>query len=172
MTFPVLVLLALAPIACDDGKGGNDGGDFEPTEPYDDVCSLLTTADVAGAIMAPGPGMVEQTPPDSADFWSRICQWHENDDPLGLDIELVLEGALSEDGLIGIQVAAASLGDQREEVSGVGDHAAYWLDTQQGTAGFVALRGSLMVDMTAYFFDPPPTKAQLQPLLVKVLGEL
>lgn len=171
-TRPVLALaLTLAPVACDEGEDGGDGGDFEPTTPYEDVCGLLTTEDVATAIAAPGPGAVVLLP-TTADTWARICEWYENDDELMPNIELVLQGALTDNGRIGLEAAFDALGDQREDVAGIGERAVYWVDTQYGTLGLYAMDGGRLVGMTSYFVEPPPTKEALALLVSKALGQL
>src|SRR4029077_5656641 len=113
-----------------------------------DVCSLLTTADVATIQPTTTAGAEQQTPDTSSfGFWSRDCAWNSG----GTSVELVIFGATTQQGLAGIK-AAASSGDVNTPVSGLGTEAHYWEDTTNTVNGLWALDGSLSVDVTAYFF--------------------
>jgi hypothetical protein len=167
--FFVAMLLA----ACGGGGGGGDGGGgggFSPAQPPSDICSLLAPADIQTILPGVGAGAEQQTPDTSSlGFWSRDCKWQVSA-TAGQSVELVIFGATTAQGLAGIKLAAQT-GTVNTSVTGLGDEAHYW---EQDTTdnGLWALRGSYSVDVTAYFFTPFPTEAQLQPLVAKALGEI
>lgn len=169
--FLVSVLLT----ACGGGGGSGGaadggGGAFSPAQPPSDICSLLTPSDIQTILPGVGPGAEQQTPDTSSlGFWSRDCKWQVSD-MSAQSVELVIFGATTAQGLAGIKLAAQS-GKINTPVTGLGDEAHYW---EQDTTdnGLWAIRGSSSVDVTAYFFTPFPTEAQLHPLVAKVLGEI
>jgi hypothetical protein len=169
---PSAAVLLLAAFATACGGGDDDGGDDEPftsATPLSDVCGMLTLSDVQG--LFPGAMSSEEQPTrDNTDvgFWTRDCKWEG--DPTSVSIELVVFGATTRDGLAGIK-AAARAHDVNTPVSGLGDEAHYW-ESEQGTNGLWALKGSYSVDVTAYFFDPFPPEGLFHPLVEKALGEL
>ena len=170
---PALLLGAVVVTACggDGGSGGSGTkGNFTPATPPSDVCSMLTTTDVQGALPDAQPG-VEQQSPDTTDlgFWSRDCKWDGATSATSL--ELVVFGALTQRGLDGIKLAAKT-GTTNTPVSGVGDEAHYWEESGVGTNGLWALRAPYSVDTTAYFLQPFPTADQFKPLVIKALGQL
>lgn len=162
MAKPIYLLVALVVAAC-----GGAGSDFTPAPPPVDPCGLLTVADAQMIVPDAQAGVLDPGPPDGPDFWSRDCAWHSAS--TGDSVDLVLFGALSENGLVGIEAAAAS-GDVNTPVTGLGDEAHYWQDTPQGTNGVWALSGSVSVDVTAYFVTPFPTADQIRPLVAKGLA--
>lgn len=131
---------------------------------------MLTQTDVQGVLPGAQPGADQQSPDTSAQgFWSRDCKW---DGPTtATSLELVIFGALNQNGLAGIKLAAQT-GTTNTPVSGVGDEAHYWEESAQGTNGLWALRSPYSVDTTAYFMTPFPTADQFKPLVVKALGQL
>lgn len=158
------------------GTGGNTpvatgggGGAFQAAMPISDVCSLLTTSDVQTVLPGARPGAEQQTPP-TADlgFWSRDCKWDVSDTSVQA-IELVIFGATTEQGLLGLKAAAHS-GKTNSSVSGLGTEARFWAEDTDN--GLWALNGSVSVDITGYFLTPMLTEAQLHPLVAKVLGEI
>jgi hypothetical protein len=157
---------ASAPASSSGPTGG--GGGFAPVTPIADVCSLLTLSDIQTVLPGARPG-VEQTGPDTSDvgFWSRDCKWDVSDTSVQ-NIELVIFGATSEQGLAGI--TAAIYGKSSTPVTGLGADARYWVrDTD---SGLWALNGSVSVDVTSYFLTPVASEEQLHPLVAKVLGEI
>jgi hypothetical protein len=170
----VALAIAVLSAGCSGGGGGSGdgGGGFTAASPVANVCGLLTLADVQ-AVMPGAVAGVEQPTADttSVGFWSRDCKWEDAVVTSRL-MELVIFGATTAQGLAGLKLAAAS-GDTNTPVSGLGTEAHYWVkDPPIATNGLWARDGSLSVDVTAYFFDPIPTEAQLHPLVAKVLGEL
>ena len=160
-------LLAAALLAASCGGGSSA---FKAATPPSDVCSLLTTGDIAAIQPMTTAGVEQQTADTSSvGFWSRDCAWNPSSG--GTSVELVIFGATSQQGLAGIK-AAASSGDVNMPVSGLGTEAHYWQDTTNTVNGLWAIDGSLSVDVTAYFFTPFPPEAALHPLVAKVLGEL
>src|SRR5262249_39234115 len=97
------------------------------------------------------------------------CAWDATSG--GTSVELVIFGAITQQGLAGIKLAASS-GDVNMPVPGLGTEAHYWQDTTQNTGGLWALDGSLSVDITEYFFPAYPTESQFHPLVAKALGEV
>ena len=151
------------------GSAGGDGGAFKPATPISDVCSLLTVSDVETILPGARPGVEQQTPP-TADlgFWSRDCKWDVSDTSVQA-IELVIFGATTEQGLLGLKAAAHS-GKTNSSVSGLGTDARFWAEDTDN--GLWALNGSVSVDITAYFLSPMLTEAQLHPLVAKVLDQI
>ena len=171
-----LLLHAVGVIACSDsgggkGSGGGPSGNFTSAKPPSDVCGMLTLADVQGSFPSAQAGVEQQTP-DTSDvgFWSRDCKWEIPGMSSG-SLELVIFGALTADGLTGIK-AAAKTGTTNTPVSGVGDEAHYWEQSDVGTNGLWALKAPYSVDTTAYFLMPFPTADKFKPLVVKALGQL
>jgi hypothetical protein len=155
------------------GGGGGAGGSssFKAAVPPSDVCAMLTLADVQAIFPNARPGVEQPTADTSAaGFWARDCKWDLSDTSTK-SLELVVFGALTQDGLLGIKLAAQS-GSVNNPVSGVGDEAHYWEDGTNGTNGLWALKAPYSVDTTAYFFTPFPTADQFKPLVVKALGQL
>lgn len=151
------------------GGTGGGGGAFQPATPISDVCSLLTISDVQTVLPGARPGAEQQTPDTAAyGFWSRDCKWDVSDTSVQ-SIELVVFGATTEQGLLGIKAAAQSH-KTNSSVSGLGTEAHFWAEDTDN--GLWALNGSVSVDITAYFLTPMLTEAQLHPLVAKVLGEI
>jgi hypothetical protein len=174
-----LLLHAMGMTACSDSGGGKgtDGGkstgggpsgNFTAAKPPSDVCGMLTLADVQAALPGAQDGVEQQTP-DTSDlgFWSRDCKW----ETMSTSLELVIFGATTAGGLMGIKFAAQT-GTTNTPVSGVGDEAHYWEQSDVGTNGLWALKAPYSVDTTAYFVKPFPTADQFKPLVVKALGQL
>jgi hypothetical protein len=169
------LVLALSGAACGGGGGGGTadggGGAFTAAAPLTGVCGLLTTADIQTVMPGAIDGVEQQTAnTDSLGFWSRDCKWDDATTATH-SLELVVFGATTAQGLSSIRLAAAS-GQTNTPVSGLGTEAHYWVDGTHGTNGLWALEGSRSVDVTAYFFSPIPTEAQLHPLVAKGLGGL
>jgi hypothetical protein len=155
------------------GNGGSGGSSaFAPATPPSDVCAMLTLADVQAVFPNALAGVEEPTGDTSAQgFWARICKYELNATPTQ-SLELVVFGALNENGLLGIKFAAQS-GPVNNPVSGVGEEAHYWDDTAaHGTSGLWALKAPYSVDTTSYSITPTPTADQFKPLVVKALGQL
>lgn len=145
------------------------GGAFEAATPISDVCSLLTISDVQTVLPGARPGVEQLTPPTTdLGFWSGDCKWDVSDTSVEA-IELVVFGATTQPGLLGLKAAARS-GKTNSSVSGLGTEARFW--TEDTDNGLWALNGSVSVDITAYFLSPMLTEAQLHPLVAKVLGEI
>lgn len=155
------------------GNGGTGGSSaFTPATPPSDVCAMLTLADVQAVFPNSLAGVEEPTGDNSAQgFWARICKY-ELSATSTQSLELVVFGALNENGLQGIKFAAQS-GPVNNPVSGVGEEAHYWDDTAaHGTSGLWALKAPYSVDTTSYSITPTPTADQFKPLVVKALGQL
>jgi hypothetical protein len=167
------VLLALGALGC----GGGDDDDhsastFTATEPPDDVCSLLDTADAATLLSANDGGMPDQVRAD-ADIWLRTCTYTSDEHPVQ-QVDLVLEGAMSQAGsdLIHKIVGEGPDGALVQHVDGVGETATYWADDAVKTLGLISAWHGYAVGVTAYSVEPPPSKDKLVPLVVKVIGKL
>jgi len=155
------------------GNGGTGGSSaFAPATPPSDVCAMLTLADVQAVFPNALAGVEEPTADTSAQgFWARICSYELSATPTQ-SLDLVVFGALNENGLQGIKFAAQS-GPVNNPVSGVGEEAHYWDDTAaHGTSGLWALKAPYSVDTTSYSITPTPTADQFKPLVVKALGQL
>jgi hypothetical protein len=166
-------MLALGALAC--GGGDDDAhstGTFTATEPPDDVCSLLDTADMATLLSSNDGGIPDQVRAD-ADIWLRTCTYTSAANPVE-QVDLVVEGAISQAGsdLIHEIVDAGPDGALIQHVDGVGETATYWADDAVSTLGLVSAWHGYAVGVTAYFVEPPPSKDKLVPLVVKVIGKL
>ena|SRR5436190_3031976 len=170
-----VLMTAMLVTACssgDDGGSATGGGGgsstFTPGTKPADICALLTLAEVQTVLPTATAGVEEPTG-DNTDlgFWADICKYDAGNQSL----ELVVFVALTEAGLQGIKLAAAS-GDVNTPVSGVGTEAHHWEDTASGTGGLWALDSPYSVDITNYFPPTQPTADQMKPLVSKVLGEL
>lgn len=160
--------------------GGCSGADddhgaaapFTATEPPDDVCSLLDSTDVATVLTNPEPGAPDQVQA-SADLWVRSCTYRSRDSALA-SVDLVLEGAISQAGndLIHDVVDAGPGDGLKQHVAGVGETATYWADEDLTTLGLVSAWRSHAIAVTTYSVEPPPTKDQLVPLVIKVIGKI
>jgi hypothetical protein len=165
------VLLALAALGCGGGDD-DDHGTFTATEPPDDVCSMLASADLATLISTNDGGMPDQVQAN-ADIWVRTCTYTSDDHPIQ-QVDLLLEGAMSQAGseLIHRIVSDGPGGVLTEHVDGVGETATYWADDAVSTLGLISAWHDHAVGVTAYFVEPPPSKDKLVPLVVKVIGKL
>jgi hypothetical protein len=159
------------------GSGTGGSSSFTPATPPADVCALLTLEDVQTLTPTAQAGVEEPTgDTTAAGFWSRICKYEASATP-SHSVELVVFGALTEDGFQGIKLAA-SAGKVNDPVSGVGDEAHYWEDDsispgKTSTNGLWALDSPYAVDITNYFFPTTfPNADQMKPLVVKALGQL
>ena len=165
-----LPVLSQPPASAPSSSSGPTGGvgGFVPATPITDVCSLLTLSDIQTVLPGAQPG-IEQGGPDTSNlgFWSRNCEW-EVSDISAENIELVIFGATSEQGLLGITAAGHS--SSGSPVAGLGTEASYWVSDL--TRGLWAIDGSLSVDVTTYFVTTVATEEQLHPLVAKVLGEI
>jgi len=166
-------LLALGALGC--GSGDDDdhaASTFTATNPPDDVCALLDTADMATLLSSNDGGMADQVRADP-DLWLRTCTFTSSDHPIQ-QADLVLEGAISQAGndLIHKIVNEGPGGALTEHVDGVGETATYWADDGATTLGLVSAWHGYAIAVTAYFVDPPPSKDKLVPLVVKVIGKL
>src|SRR5439155_26643468 len=125
------------------GTSGGPSGNFTAAKPPSGVCSMLTLTDVQGALPGAQDGVEQPTADTSAHgFWTRDCKW---DGPTSAtSLELVIFGALTSDGLAGIKLAART-GTTNNPVSGVGDEARYWEQSDVGTNGLWALRSPYSV---------------------------
>lgn len=166
-------LLALGALGC----GGGDDDDqaaatFTATEPPDDVCSLLDTADIATVLASNDGGMPDKVQANP-DLWIRSCTYTSDEYPIQ-QVDLVLEGAISQAGsdLIHQVVDDGPSGGLTEHVDGVGETATYFADDTVSTLGLVSAWHGYAVAVTAYFVEPPPSKDKLVPLVVKVIGKL
>jgi len=165
-------ILSLSLAGCGGGDDDDAAAGFTATEPPDDVCGLLGYGDVATVL----PNADRATPDQvqaSADIWVRSCAYGSPESTLAA-VDLVLEGAISKAGndLI-VSVVDAGPGDGlKQHVDGVGETATYWADDDLHTLGLVSAWHGYGVGVTAYRVDPPPTKDQLVPLVVKVIGKL
>jgi hypothetical protein len=154
------------------GGSGNSGGSggFVAATPPADVCSLLSLADVQTILPGAQAG-AQQTTQDTPDVWNRICKW--NGSALLVSVELVTYGALTEQGVVSLSVLAGGPGNgTKTPVSGVGDHATYWENSNLNTRGLVALQGNVSAGVTAYSVTPAPTQDQFTPLVKKALDQL
>lgn len=159
------------------GTGTGGSSSFTPATPPADVCAILDLTDIQTLTPTAQAG-VEEPSGDNTDlgFWSRICKYEASATP-SHSVELVVFGALTAQGLQGIELAASS-GKVNTPVTGVGDEAHYWEDDsispgKTATNGLWALEGSYSVDITNYFFPTTfPTADQMKPLVVKALGKL
>lgn len=166
-------MLALGALSC--GGGDDDAhstGTFTATEPPDDVCSLLDTADMATLLSSNDGGMLDQVRAD-ADVWLRTCTYTSAANPVQ-QVDLIVEGAISQAGsdLIYKIVDEGPEGALMQHVDGVGETATYWADDAVSTLGLVSAWHDYAVGVTAYFVEPPPSKDKLVPLVVKVMGKL
>src|SRR5262245_25644716 len=145
----LLIAISAALIGCGDDSGGGSGGsgaaggeEFEPAVPPDDVCALLTVADVQTILPAAATSAAEPTP-DMPDVWARICKWDAGSVE---SVELVVYGATSKDGTFALTVLAGGPGNgTKTAVGGLGDKATYWEDAGINTRGVVALQGNYAV---------------------------
>jgi hypothetical protein len=132
---------------------------------------MLTLADVQTVLPGALPGVQQATGDNSSlGFWARDCKW-ETSGASTTALELVVFGAITQNGLDGIKAAAQS-GPVNNPVSGIGDEAHYWEDQAHQDNGLWALKAPYSVDTTAYFFPSFPTADQMRPLVVKALGAL
>jgi hypothetical protein len=162
-------LLLLAAPAC--GGGSGSGTPFVMTSPVADVCSLLTLAD-AQTLLPGATAGVQQTTDDTADVWTRECDWDAGG-VSGMSVTLVVDGALTSQGntLLNILATTGAGSGTKMPVSGVGDKAIYFNDTGLDQ-GLTALHAGYDVDVTVYFLTPDVPESSLQPLVVKAMGAL
>jgi hypothetical protein len=164
--------------ACSGGGAGAGGGlagdggatTFTPATRPLDVCSLLSVSDAA--TLVPGDLLSAPTPPNlGASYWSVGCDWTPSlHDPTAPDLELLVYGANTVDGLGTIKLAVQQ-GTKTTPVNGIGDEAHYW-EQDTSANGIWALSGSYAVDLSAVSEQPFPTPDQLAPVVSKVIGEL
>jgi hypothetical protein len=165
-------LFVLSAVGCGGGDDDDAAGAFTATEPPDDVCGMLDHTDVATLLPNVDRAMPDQVQA-TADIWVRSCTYASPDSALA-SVDLVLEGAISKAGsdLIHSVVAAGPGDGLTQHVDGVGETATYWANDDFDTLGLLSAWHGYAVGVTAYYVDPPPTKDQLVPLVVKVIGKL
>ena len=178
----VVALVAHLALGCSDNDEsattpeGAQSGAFTPAVIPSDECALLTLDDLAPILANPGTGMPEPGVTND-DVWLRDCFWHPTDanradnvfDPT---VNLTVAGALNEaiaPELLG--PPATNRGGTREELSGVGDEAAYFV-TSFNESGVAANSGSYSVEVSASHIDPPVAKEAFIPLVRKVIDQL
>jgi len=163
--FRWLGLLVLAAPAC----GSSSGASFTPTTPVADVCGMLALSTVQTLI--PGaPAGAPLTLSDDADIWTRGCAWQAG----GMAVTLLVDGPLTSSGdlVLGTAVdATSSSTTQATAVSGLGDKAAYLVNTGLGQI-LNARKGSYLVSVSVSGFTPAVPETSLQPLVAEVLGKL
>jgi hypothetical protein len=180
--FPLVAMSA----ACGGSNGANasnaDGGSsigpamFQPAIAPESACALLTAADVATLLPNAQPGRAGRDI-NSQDAFIRNCSWESpgsyTSNQLLPTVSLAVEGATTPDGQNSVIVPPAiDRGGTREELSGVGDEAAYFDSEVLGTIGVVANYGNYVVELDADDFPMPPSKDAIVALVKKVIGEL
>jgi hypothetical protein len=166
-----LLLVTMGLSAC----GGSTP--FAPAAQPADVCSVLTLADVQTVFATAAPGAAAQSA-TSSDFWMLECDWHDGAaSATSQEVSLVVYGALTSTGDADLDAALARSGDGAQQampVSHVGEQAVYAdfagpYDVHQSLG---ARSGPYWVSLTAWNFPSLCAAPQLDPLVVKALGEL
>lgn len=161
-----LGLLALAAPACGSGNGASP---FMPTTPVADACGMLALSTVQVLLPAAAAGS-PLTFTDDPNIWTRGCEWDAN----GMSITLIVEGALTRNGsvVLDVEVDATSTSTrQATAVSGLGDKAVYLVNAGLDQI-LNARKGDEVVSVAAYNFTPDASEASLEPLVVEALAKL
>lgn len=167
----VLTALTLSLAGCRAGDDDEAQAPFTATNPPDDVCGFLDAGDIATVLLDADRGQVSMVAAN-ADLWLRSCTFTSQGDPRQT-FDLILEGAISRAGSELILAAVDDPGSGlKQHVAGVGETATYWVHDDLSTLGLVSAWHDHAVGVTAYYVKPVPTKDQLVPLVVKVIGQL
>ncbi len=137
------------------------------------MCSFLDKQDMAPLLPDNDGGVVDMVQA-SADIWLRSCTYTGEGDQAAEDVDLIVEGAISKAGndtLYGIADRGPGNG-LKQHVDGVGETATFWTDDSLHSLGMIAAWHGRAIGITTYAVDPEPTKDQLVPLIVKVIGQL
>jgi len=156
-------------LACGSSNGGTAG--FPITSPVANVCTLLTLSEAQGVVPTVNTFAVDPTQ-DTADSWSRICHFANSQNSPFTNLDLVIQGALTDRGGVALQsLLSTGLGSSHTAVSGVGEQAVFF--DQTGTdQGLIAKSRGYLVDVTVYFASPAATAQQLTPAVNAAIGRL
>ena len=160
--------------ACGGAKLGSDGGAFAPAPwPPPDICGLLTFADVQPLLpQVDSTSRPDPLTPAGGPYWIDGCDWGSQAAPGGV-LQLSLTGALTPDGETALDrdVTYTDVDASVQTVSGVGTAAAY-IDVPGRTQSLTVRFKTYLITLRARSFTADVPETALQPLAVKVMGEL
>jgi hypothetical protein len=171
----IFLSLGTAITACGGSSNAGDhkstDGGFQPAQVPNDLCSLLSSGDVATVLGNSGVEHLSDPGVSNPDAWNRACFWSL---PSGPHLKLDLAGALTLGGKSSLlfPIPASNRGGTREELQGLGDVAAYFETSIIDEVGVVAYYGSYSIELDADSVTPRPGKEPLVALVRKVIGQL
>ena len=171
--------MAIGLAACNTAQKSSDAAAFVPAPwPPPQICSVLTLADVQTISANAGQGQMDdpETPAPGSSRWVVGCAWTDRTTSPFKIVRLELDGALTPEGYAELVVDGfiddhPDANVQTTAVTGVGSAAAYIDDVTISQSLFARVKG-YRVGVTASSFTPDVLEAALQPLVVKVIGQL
>jgi hypothetical protein len=163
---------AIALAGCSSSNTRSDAGAFVAAPwPPPDLCGVLAFAD----FQTPAPaGGYHPDPVDNGSMWMAGCDWEDSTTTPAHQIQLTLTGALTpeENASFGVYVTNPGGADAGvETVSGLGT-AAFYLNQSGVSQTLVVWFKSYLLRVWVSGYTPDVPEASLQPLALKVMGQL